>query len=300
MLSAEFVDERKAEGGELSWRNWANLVAYVLNAGVTYGSIAGLCGPDNTTLSAKYQTLVTPAGFAFAIWGPIFIGEGLFAVAQMLPSYRGSKVVERATPGWLTACFFQICWTLFFAQELILVAFVCMLAILAGLLWIVASTDGLAMSWAEYGTLRWAFSLHLGWIIAASAVNANTVADFYRAPPDFLLGLAVISIGAVLILAASLSLAKASKEPIVCLVAAWAFNAIRVELSAPAKLDDPSRHNPHMWERTTLATLQAVAAFAAASCLVLAAFAAWRAGRATPGEKKEHASEDVDATLQGA
>jgi len=91
--------------------NLLNLAAFLVNLGITYGSLTGAFGPTNSSLSAKYHTLITPSGFAFSIWGPIFIWEGVFAVAQMFPSYRGSMLVKTITPWWLSACLFQCAWT---------------------------------------------------------------------------------------------------------------------------------------------------------------------------------------------
>merc|ERR1719313_124544 len=81
-----------------TWRNWLNLGAYVLNTIVTYVSLTGIFGKTNTELSAKYETLVTPSGWAFSIWGPIFIREGIFVVAQLFPRFRKSEVVHRMSP----------------------------------------------------------------------------------------------------------------------------------------------------------------------------------------------------------
>ena len=77
-------------------------MAYLVNFGITYGSLTGAFGQTNEELSAKYQTLITPAGYAFAIWGPIFIWEGAFAIAQLLPRWRQADVVQLLTPWWAT------------------------------------------------------------------------------------------------------------------------------------------------------------------------------------------------------
>ena len=59
---------------KLQTLNYVNVVAYLSNFLVVFFSTrAGL--PDNAELSNKYQTLVTPAPYAFAIWGIIFTAE---------------------------------------------------------------------------------------------------------------------------------------------------------------------------------------------------------------------------------
>lgn len=257
----------------LGWRNWANLVGYLVNSGITYASIFGAFGPSNTELSDKYQLLITPAGFAFSIWGPIFIWEGVFAVSQMLPRFRGSLLVELVTPGWLAACACQCLWTLLFAQEWMPAALACMLGILAGLLAIAARTDGVPIAWPEFFLLRGGFSLHLGWIIAAASLNVSVVADAAKASPGTLLGLAITSIGIVCVLSAGFALVTRRADPIVCLVAAWAFNGIRVKLSDPVELDSPTRFNPYTWDRVTLEGLQLATGLVTLLALLLAAVA---------------------------
>lgn len=231
-----------------SWRNWANLGAYLVNTIVTYASIAGTFGATNTELSAKYQTLVTPVGWAFAIWGPIFIWEGVFAIAQMFPSYCNSKVLQQITPWWLAVCVFQVAWTLAFSRDLTTLALIFMLSILASLLGVSWSTDGLLLRPAEYGLLRAPMSLHLGWIVAASAVNVSLVADAARSSQEVLLALAVLSYAAVLAIVVVFTFAVRTPDPFIGFVAAWAFLGIYSELGNPKHLNDPARYNPSIWD----------------------------------------------------
>jgi hypothetical protein len=194
---------RMTEAPRLTARNWVNLAAFIVNFGVTYGSLTGAFGATNTALSKKYQTLVTPAGWAFSIWGPIFIWEGIFAVCQMLPTLRGNALVQRITIWWSVACAFQVLWSVVFAQEAIMLALLCMLGILGSLLGLNWTADvGESMTAKEFCLLRAPFSLHLGWIVAASAVNASVLADAERAKPATLLTLAIVSLGAVFTTAA--------------------------------------------------------------------------------------------------
>ena len=177
----------------LPLQSWLNMLAYLVNLGITYGSLTGAFGATNEELSEKYQTLVTPAGYAFAIWGAIFTWEGIFAVAQMFPSLSTSPVVDTITPWWIFACCFQVGWTLFFAQEMIPGSLVCMLGILLSLLTGILRTDYLPeISVKEYFLLRAPFSLHCGWIIAASALNINVLADYNMSSSATLLMFAMV------------------------------------------------------------------------------------------------------------
>jgi hypothetical protein len=47
-----------------------------------------LAGTDTAAISAKYQTLVTPAGYAFSIWTLIYVGLVAFSVFQAAAGQR--------------------------------------------------------------------------------------------------------------------------------------------------------------------------------------------------------------------
>jgi len=267
----------KVPSGELRLVNFLNLVAFALNAVST--TLAGLAffGPTNGELAAKYALLISPAGFAFSIWGPIFLWEAAFAVLQMLPKYRSNKLVDLVTPGFVGACLAQSCWNVAFAQEALVLAFIFMLGILAGLVSTIINTDGVAMTWEEYFCLRGMFSLHGGWIIAASALNLNIVADGARASPETVLGLSLATVGGLCSIATVFALVKKTPDPIVPSVAAWAFNAISAKLGGDrAYLNNPDRHNPHMWSEETLGGLQVGVTLITYLSALLAAMAVFR------------------------
>jgi benzodiazapine receptor len=252
----------------------ANLIAYLLNSVITYTSLTGIFGATNTELSDKYTTLINPNGAAFAIWGPIFIWEFFFVVAQLTQNYKNSAVVQKLTPWWCAACFFQALWTLFFAQEFIEISLVCMLGILFSLLGLVWTVDRLPfMSYSEFWLLRAPFSLHLGWITVASLLNVNLLADSLRAEPGVLLALAVVSLACVLVSTALHALASPRPDAIVCLVAAWATWFIFMELKDPTNLLSKTRFNPYHWEAVVLEGLKSAALMLCCVSLLLATIA---------------------------
>jgi hypothetical protein len=247
------------ERPRITMRNWLNFVAYLVNVIVTYVSLTGIFGATNTELSNKYQTLVTPSGWAFSIWGPIFLWEAVFVIAQFLPAFRQSQVVLRVSPWWWSLCLVQCAWTLAFAQEQITVSLVFMLSILGSLLGISWKTNTLTMTVKEYFLLRAPFSLQLGWIIAASVVNINVQADAAEASQQWLLALAVLSNAAVLAIVALFTFAVKTPDPIVGFVAAWAFLGIYTELNNPTKLNDPARFNASTWDVVIIGGLRSAA-----------------------------------------
>lgn len=272
---------------KIIWKNWLNLASYIANAIVTYTSLTGVYGGTNTELSSKYQTLVTPSGWAFSIWGPIFMWEAVFVLAQFFPSFRQSILVMKVSPWWWSLCIMQIAWTVAFAQEQITLSLIFMLSILGSLLAIAGSTDGLRMTALEYVLLRAPFSLQLGWIIAASVVNINVQADAAKSSQQFLLAIAVLSNAIVLAIVTIFTFAVRSPDPIIALVVAWAFAGIATELNNPINLNNPTRFNASIWNEVILGGLKSVAICISVLSLALVVIAtALRVGRTNQESKR--------------
>merc|ERR1712176_1603272 len=163
------------------------------------------------------------------------------------------------SPWWWALCVVQCCWTFAFAQDQVTLALIFMLLILASLLGISWSTDGLALSAAEYFLLRAPLSLQLGWIICAAGVNVSVQADALKSSQSTLLAVAVLTYAAVLSASVAFAVGPLSPDPIVCLVAAWAFLGIYSELGNPVELNDPTRFNPSTWDAVILDGLRSAA-----------------------------------------
>lgn len=268
--------------------NIINIAAYVLNVTITYGSNLGWFGPTNTVLSDKYQTLVTPAGWAFSIWGLIFLSEGVFAVAQLLPRYRDSAAVKHGVGyWWLAVCVCQCVWTPLFAQEVLWAQLLAMFAILFSLLGLVRSAAAVVergdVPTSEYWLFVAPFSLHLGWIVAASTVAMNVTALYYSAgdaanvaasgSARTMIALSIVSFAYVLLVAfSSATVLFRRPNAFVPGVAAWALLAISKELGSPREAISTS-YPPAFYQ----AVMDAAAVFSIAAALLCVAVIVFRA-----------------------
>lgn len=233
----------------LNFYNYANFIAYVLNILITYGvGQAGWLGtPDNGELSEKYQTLITPKGSAFAIWGVIFTFQAIFAIVQMIPSYRARPMVQQGVSFWyIAACVAQIGWTLSFAFEVISLSLIFMLLILISLMGLLisqynvpldATTSSCSMKGiGEFWLLRFPFSVHAGWITAASALNVGVVAVDVQASAATQLSVGIICLAVLHALSVwHLFGYKRPNYTIPC-VLIWANGWIYAELQNPKQL----------------------------------------------------------------
>jgi len=99
-------------------------VSGAMRAGIALGyagllAVNGIYGagafgvPTNAVISAAYPSAVTPAGFTFAIWGPIFLlqmGGTLFIASGGAPAASAAVV-----PAWLAGWAAEVAWQLVFA-----------------------------------------------------------------------------------------------------------------------------------------------------------------------------------------
>jgi benzodiazapine receptor len=75
----------------------ANIVAFVLTIIVNgmAGSTTLIGGKTTADISKLHPTLVTPAGYVFAIWGVIYVLLGVFVVYQALPSEKWKEYQKK-------------------------------------------------------------------------------------------------------------------------------------------------------------------------------------------------------------
>ena len=133
-----------------------------------------------------------PAGWAFAIWGAIFLGEAVFAAtcaAPLLgrppPDDASAAVYAAVAPWWALACGLQSLWCAAFRPAFraprrfwISAALLFAEAGALGGAYIAcrafAAED--AMPLGAYWRCHFPLAMHFGWIAAAALVNANSFA----------------------------------------------------------------------------------------------------------------------------
>jgi hypothetical protein len=261
-MSATGNEETTTSTSRLQAVNYANVCGYLANVLVVFGSTAvGL--PDNGTLSAKYQTLVTPAGYAFAIWGVIFSAQLIWTIAQMLPTYRSNElVIQGVGYYYVWACLAQCFWTLAFGLEKMTLSLVAMVLILIPLVVILTKLSSVcAGSIGRYWLLKFPFEIHAAWIMAATLVNMNVVFVAQGASANTQQFVGWVCLFALVLV--SLYYTMKQKWVVPC-VLAWASIAIAVELSSPKGSIIGT------FSENTIATTKAASGFAAAFVLVSA------------------------------
>merc|ERR1719367_2692674 len=175
-------EQRETTTNNLNLLNYLNVVCFAINVIFVFGvGTYGWFGTgNNTELSEKYQTIITPKGTAFSIWGVIYLFQALFTVVQLMPMFRSKPMVQEGVGYWYCAtCIIQACWQVVFGFEEVAVALVLIILIWLSLVGIVYKqyyVKDADKNLAEYWLLKFPFAIHCGWITAASVLNVNVLA----------------------------------------------------------------------------------------------------------------------------
>lgn len=143
-----------------------------------FGNFAGNAvfgGLETGEMSDLYSTQITPAGYTFAVWGPIFVGVVVYAVYQLLPRTQNSALLDRLSPYVLALNLMCGIWPIFFGQEQFVIAHILIMAMLVSLFAIfvmILNTErerGLVS--AEKWAVKLPFSLYFAWLTVANVVS---------------------------------------------------------------------------------------------------------------------------------
>jgi hypothetical protein len=190
-----------------------------------------LNGQTQAEISDRFDVFFVPAGYAFSIWGLIFLGLIAFAVYQALPAQRENPRLRRVGYLFALSCVANITWLFLWHYEVFVLTLVAMLALLLLLIGVYLRLD---IGRAQVGGVeRWLvdvlFSVYLGWITVATIANVTVVLDYlgwngWGISPQ---AWTVIMLFAGLVIATAMSLTRA--DVAYSLVLIWAYVAIAVK-----------------------------------------------------------------------
>lgn len=223
----------------LNYLNFLNAVGYVGNIGINYavGASGVSSGESIGDVSSRFQTIVSPASWAFSIWGLIFLLEGIFVVAQFLPRYRSDILVQKGVNIWhFLACIFQAGWVVAFSfYANILVSLVLIWLVWFSLLGILVSQYHIKSdnSLVEHVILKLPFNIHFGWLTAASLVNVNLLVVKMDGSIPVQLAVGLVSLAALHGFAVFVLFGLSKPYYALPAVFTWAIAAISSELKNP-------------------------------------------------------------------
>ena len=207
-----------------------NVVAFIVTVAVNIlaGSTTVLGGKMSGEISDLYPTLITPAGYTFAIWGLIYTLLLIFSVYQALPRNRERPFLREISFLFALSGALNIVWLFLWHYEIISVSVLLMFALLATLIAIYQRLDiGRAdVALREKVFVHLPFSVYLGWITVAAITNvavALTAVGWDGAGIDPMTWAILVIVVALIV---TLAVIATRKDAAYSLVLVWALVGI--------------------------------------------------------------------------
>ena len=161
----------------------ANLVTFVATLVVNYLTTTGVTSANGTSVlqpignvSDQFDTLITPPGWAFSIWGLIYAGLLIFTIAQFIPQLKLDDYVGKVSVFFILSCLFNITWIVAFSlatKVSILISVFLIFGLLISLIVIQLRCTFFSGKNTpfEIGFGDIPISIYLGWLMTASILN---------------------------------------------------------------------------------------------------------------------------------
>jgi len=184
-------------------------------------------GMTNAQISAEYPTLITPAGYAFSIWGVIYLTLAVFAFFQ-LGKGKEIRFYKLIWPYFIVNVLANALWLVAFQNEWFIFSLVIMAVLLGTLIGMFRIFYRLkrALSTTHRYFFHVPFGIYFGWVSVASIVNvavtlvALDVSFFTASEELWTAAMLVIGFG----IAAFFLITR--KDYIYALTFVWAYAAI--------------------------------------------------------------------------
>ncbi len=215
-------------------------------------------GVTQSEISDQFDVYFVPAGYAFAIWGVIYLGLIAYVTYQILPASAASEKLDAIAWPFIGSSIANIAWLFLWHYAQFVLSFFAMVAILLFLilvyerLWRSRQHASRVEFWAVHIT----FSIYLGWITVATIANATTVLDFLGWGGW---GIAASTWAVVMLVIATLVgglVILRRKDPVYGLVLVWAFVGIARKHAGVSPVDLTA------WATAAVVLLLALAQFA--------------------------------------
>ncbi len=156
-----------------------NIIFFGITMYFNYASATGVFNDTTQAMmSGKYDTLFTPAGYAFSIWGFIYLMVFGFVVYQsrsLFMTVRDDSFIERTGWWFILSCIANSAWCYLFVSDEILISTFVIFFMLFCLLQIVVRN---AMELVDEPIsvivfLWWPFVIYSGWLTVACIANVT-------------------------------------------------------------------------------------------------------------------------------
>lgn len=150
----------------------STLVSYVVMVMVNALAMwLPIAGKQTGEISDSYPNLFAPAGYAFSIWGLIYILLGIYAVYQL--QQEKDELVARINRLFIVNGFLNAAWIFSWHYDVIWLSVVIMGGLLYTLIRIADILRVSKLTKKENWLVRLPFSVYFGWITVATIANVT-------------------------------------------------------------------------------------------------------------------------------
>ncbi|MBL7717592.1 MAG: hypothetical protein JNL72_02050 [Flavipsychrobacter sp.] len=211
------------------WR-WLALLSVLINVGFNYIYVSD---GTMTTITDTYRTVFRPAGYAFSIWGIIYISWVIFCIYALLPAQLSNPGLERLSRPVILSSLLSIAWIVAFTAGNITLSMPLIVAMLiVALLQLKNATDLVAGSSVSKWLVLLPFSLYAAWLSVATIANTFIWVSYMgwqgTAGQEQIWGIALVVAAGII----GSEVALRFRNPFFPLVIAWASLALWVEQAA--------------------------------------------------------------------
>lgn len=151
---------------------WFTFLSTIINVGLSsLQDYINIGGQTMREVTARYDNFFVPAGYAFAIWGLIYLAFLIYAIIQLLPAQRNKPIYDALAVPAILINLLGLCWQLLFRYNQITLSVpIIIIMLLAGMVFFIRAQQGV---WAQHYNpwLMVPASLFLGWISVATMAN---------------------------------------------------------------------------------------------------------------------------------
>ncbi len=224
-------------------RQWLTVAAVLM--AIAINGLSNMYPPAGKNTGEVSNTilggvLITPAGYAFAIWGLIYIGLIAYSIYQVLPAQRHDAILAKVSWGVIGACACQIIWLYVFLTFHFWWSVLFMLGIGVCLAFAYVQTRLARPTRKVRWLLQAPISVYFGWITIAAVVNVSgALLVSFVGPGET--SLSTVSAGSTLVMmgiSAAITALVALKydDATYPAVAVWALSAIAVRQAGIAAI----------------------------------------------------------------
>ena len=165
-------------------RQVSTLIAIIAAFGMNIW--ANVNPPNGLTIGEISQNifknvLITPANYAFAIWGLIYLGLISFAIFQALPAQKSDALLYKIGYKLAIASLAQIIWVFCFLYrqyDASMIAMLCILLPLISAYWSLPFKTRISR-WQQW-LIKLPISIYLAWISVATIVNGAILLESWQ------------------------------------------------------------------------------------------------------------------------